>query len=74
MSPVVSARQISATLHSNGELRRVGVRVQAGQQGEADGGRTLGGGGCLSNGGRLGLTIYLLLSWERAGGGGDTAG
>ena len=48
--PVVSAGQVSATLHSDGKLGRVGVGVQAGQQGEADGRRALGDGGGVSKG------------------------
>ena len=41
--PVVSAREVCAALHPNGELGRGGGRVQAGQQREADGGRALKG-------------------------------
>ena len=43
VSPVVPAGQVRAALHSDGELGRGGVRVQAGQQREADGGRALEG-------------------------------
>ena len=41
VGPVVPTRQVRAALHSYGELGRAAVRVQAGEQREADGWRTL---------------------------------
>ena len=38
---VVSAGQVGAALHADGELGGAGLGAQAGQQREADGGRTL---------------------------------
>ena len=38
---VVSAGQVGAALHADGELGGAGLGAQARQQGEADGGRTL---------------------------------
>ena len=38
---VVSAGQVGAALHADGELGGAGLGAEARQQGEADGGRTL---------------------------------